>query len=498
MKDNKHIDRVFQEKLKDLDIAPDPSVWEAIEKDLKKDKKDRRIIPIWWKLGGVAAILLLSLLIGNAFFKANQNTPPSPTIVDTEQQENKEFNTPDETDFKNTTRNPTVVRSGEKETQQPNNRYDSGSPSKDLEQTANASNRRETTTKSSNAPQFKSTKANEATTEGLALSYDTKNPSRETSGKPSSSKVSDKTVLEIKNKVAEHHADKTDTPITKPKEITEATEETIAEETNTEKTPLTEDLVANEETTDEKEKDPINRWQINPNIAPVYFNSLGKGSSIDEQLVNNSKTGAVTMSYGVNVSYALNDKLSIRSGVNKINLGYSTNDVAVYDHTEMSILTSSTNDEFYKNIKLNGAGTNFSIISGDTFSFLQSPSMTNESMTYLSQDLAFYEVPLELKYNISNKKLSVFCIGGFSTLFLSDNKISYKNNGEYVVLGEATNINKTSFSANLGLGIDYDISKTINLNLNPMFKYQLNTFTNTSGNFKPYFIGVYSGLNFTF
>ena len=39
MKDNKHIDRVFQEKLKDLDIAPDPSVWEAIEKDLKKDKK---------------------------------------------------------------------------------------------------------------------------------------------------------------------------------------------------------------------------------------------------------------------------------------------------------------------------------------------------------------------------------------------------------------------------------------------------------------------------
>jgi hypothetical protein len=31
-----------------------------------------------------------------------------------------------------------------------------------------------------------------------------------------------------------------------------------------------------------------------------------------------------------------------------------------------------------------------------------------------------------------------------------------------------------------------------------MFKYQINTFNQNSGNFKPYFIGLYSGISFSF
>ena len=38
----------------------------------------------------------------------------------------------------------------------------------------------------------------------------------------------------------------------------------------------------------------------------------------------------------------------------------------------------------------------------------------------------------------------------------------------------------------------------LNLNLEPVFKYQLNTFTNTSGDFRPYFVGFYTGLSFKF
>jgi hypothetical protein len=65
-------------------------------------------------------------------------------------------------------------------------------------------------------------------------------------------------------------------------------------------------------------------------------------------------------------------------------------------------------------------------------------------------------------------------------------------------LGKATNLNNTSFSANFGLGFDFRMSDNINLILEPLFKYQLNTFTNTAGNFKPYVFGVYSGLSFKF
>jgi len=71
-------------------------------------------------------------------------------------------------------------------------------------------------------------------------------------------------------------------------------------------------------------------------------------------------------------------------------------------------------------------------------------------------------------------------------------------NGDKVLLGEAQNINVTSYSANFGLGLNYNLSEKINLNLEPTFKYQINTFRDTSCDFQPYFIGIYTGLSYKF
>mgnify|MGYP000353444670 CR=1 FL=1 len=46
--------------------------------------------------------------------------------------------------------------------------------------------------------------------------------------------------------------------------------------------------------------------------------------------------------------------------------------------------------------------------------------------------------------------------------------------------------------------LDYNFSKQFQFNLDPTFKYQINTFNNTSGNFKPFIVGVYTGLSFKF
>lgn len=40
MRDNKHIDRFFQEKFKDFEVAPQPEVWQRIETHLDKNKKN--------------------------------------------------------------------------------------------------------------------------------------------------------------------------------------------------------------------------------------------------------------------------------------------------------------------------------------------------------------------------------------------------------------------------------------------------------------------------
>ncbi len=60
MGDKKHIDRLFQEHFKDFEVSPPETVWNKIEDQLNQDKKKRRVIPIWWRYAGVAALLLLT------------------------------------------------------------------------------------------------------------------------------------------------------------------------------------------------------------------------------------------------------------------------------------------------------------------------------------------------------------------------------------------------------------------------------------------------------
>ena len=57
---------------------------------------------------------------------------------------------------------------------------------------------------------------------------------------------------------------------------------------------------------------------------------------------------------------------------------------------------------------------------------------------------------------------------------------------------------KLRVKKNLEEGRGFRLSEKIKLNLEPTFKYQINTFNNTSGEFKPYFIGIYSGFSYRF
>ena len=56
--DSKNLDKLFQEKLKNLEVTPNERIWNGIESKLQKKK--RRVIPFWW-FAGAAAIFLLAL-----------------------------------------------------------------------------------------------------------------------------------------------------------------------------------------------------------------------------------------------------------------------------------------------------------------------------------------------------------------------------------------------------------------------------------------------------
>ena len=54
------------------------------------------------------------------------------------------------------------------------------------------------------------------------------------------------------------------------------------------------------------------------------------------------------------------------------------------------------------------------------------------------------------------------------------------------------------FSTNFGIGLKYGFMKSFEFNVEPTFKYQLNTFSSDAGNFKPYLFGIYSGISYKF
>ncbi len=532
MGDKKHIDRLFQERFKDFEVAPDDAVWDKIEAKLKQKKK-RRVIPLWWRYAGIAAIVLLLLTIGGIAYFGNEKEAPAPEVVDIEKSDVQDaLKESPATDLNNASATEQVVVSNEKETlsteDQEKNSSEKQSNKEKLEKSlqvnqpetviANSSSNDKSVENDINTPQLNNNTAitnklisqdkNKALVENLNTNAPEENRVKTEVSEQTNPTGKKPLFNEKNNAIAVDNSENTKNEVgllkddadVKTKNITDIAVNEPSESTKTIEEAIAENKSLLEEDTQEK----LNKWSVAPNVAPVYFSSLGKGSSIDPQFNNNSKSGEVNMSYGINASYAINNKLTIRSGINRVNLGYNTNDVVVFN--SLSASSSSSSSSAIRTVETTAmvepaaidTPDNITIVSAQSFDASNSPATLDTSNTTINQSLGYIEIPLELQYAISTKRFGLNVIGGFSSLFLSNNDLFSEIDGTRTRLGEATNINKTSYSANFGLGVNYKISEKINLNLEPMFKYQINTFRNTSGDFQPFFIGVYTGFGIKF
>ena len=510
MSDKKHIDRVFQEKLKGFEANPSDDVWKNISAQLQNEKKDRKVIPLWWKFAGIAAGILLLLTLGSLIFN-DSDTLETPIMVDTvedgiktddegsnkvTEKEIKEAIKPIPLEKKenivdvNQEQNPLEVDSNQSEGFEKINTADRLEKTKKSKTFRNQTN--PTTILGSQKADISIVSNDNLKQKEVQNTKLTKGALEVTVHK----KEEPKLIEELNsNKIIDSKQVNTDliSETISEKIAENKTQEKLDDSPKMEKSSITDEILAINEDINEEEKETTNRWQINPNFAPVYFSSLGDGSSIDNQFIDNSKSGNINISYGISAGYAINNRLTIKSGVNKLKLSYDTNDVVTIDG-----MAANSNSRFYRNLNFDNA-SNMMFLSANNVSLAQVPDeFTTAIKASLSQELEFIELPVELKYSVIKKKFGLNVIGGISMLLLSDNNVFAVVDDSKTHIGEASNLNNTSYSANLGLGLDYNISKNINLNIDPMFKYQINTFNNTSGDFNPYFIGVYSGVNIKF
>jgi opacity protein-like surface antigen len=262
------------------------------------------------------------------------------------------------------------------------------------------------------------------------------------------------------------------------------------------------DEIAVQEKLDIKET-PRKKWSAGPNVAPVYFNAFGEGSPVHSIFVPNAKSGETNLSYGISIAYEISDRLSLKSGINKVDYGYGTADVEFTSSAGVSANGQIDNIDYAltsRNLVVQSkAGARaVSVNDAPETKALDVTAKSAARDGNMSQQFGYIEVPLELNYALVDHKMGLHLIGGFSSLFLVDNAVTLTSGNQTMEMGEANNINSVNFSTNVGFGVDYKFSPKIILNLEPIFKYQLNTFSNVDGTFQPFSVGVYSGLSFKF
>jgi hypothetical protein len=254
----------------------------------------------------------------------------------------------------------------------------------------------------------------------------------------------------------------------------------------------------NEKESKVKQESKRNRWQLTSNVAPIFLGSVSNGSPIDSTLSKNSKSYNTNVGFGIGVSYAVNSRFSIRTGLNKLKMNYNTNDIFFFTGIQAKILANVTPTASSVMIHVQSA-TNANISTTSETGLLPfENTFVHENKGSLNQEIGYIEMPVEMTYAILDKKFGVKIIGGLSTLFLQENRLTLISDTRDTFLGQANNLNNIHFSTNLGLGLKYNFMKSLEFNIEPTVKYQLNTFSSNAGNFKPYLFGIYSGISYRF
>lgn len=512
MKKRKNIDNLFQEKFQNFEINPPEFVWQNIEEKLK-EKKKRRVIPFWWWSSGIAALFVVGLFVWNS--NTNQTINSNDSIVIEENNKNQKDNTDSESKKSEEIFNQNTTESNQNVIVSTENNA-SNNNSTDV----NSSNKQKTEQNKTNLNPKTQTvqKLNSATTiQKEAVASKTKN------NKSNDTNKSLKTVNEIHSSFEENKNTIAESNLGNDK--TSKNNSTLTEKTtqlNTENNIVTDKIAMKnqdniatkgeiinskdstaiatveknelEELLNEKEKQiakeqKLNRWQVTPNLAPIYFGSFKDGSPLDGALDSNTKSYNNNVSYGVAVDYAVSKKVKIRTGVNAFSVDYNTNDITYFQNS---------NARMMRNVDPTLQGSLIEVIPIKNVNATFNRTQSEQNLGVLNQKMGYIEMPFEVAYKVIDKKFGVELLGGMSTLFLNRNEVFLETNDMTLKIGEATNLNSVHFSTNLGVGLNYGFLKNFQARLEPTFKYQLNTFSRDSQNFKPYIFGIYTGVSYKF
>ncbi len=259
-----------------------------------------------------------------------------------------------------------------------------------------------------------------------------------------------------------------------------------------------------------EEENQENRWAIGTQVSPMYsyrsIETQNESMALADNF-NQSESGTLAYSGGINVNYSPLKRLSLQSGVYYSRYGMNVDNAYVFENTTAY---AGSNTKFYS---INNSSGTIDIENNPSVDYVTNKGERKNHMNLadvsetdlqvnsgkIIQSFEYIEVPLILRYRLIDRKIGFNFLGGLSTNLLVGSNTYYHGNGDREKIGKTTDIKPFNYSSIVGLGLDYTISEHLNINLEPTFHYYLNSINQSSViRSYPYSFGIFTGLRYNF
>jgi len=256
---------------------------------------------------------------------------------------------------------------------------------------------------------------------------------------------------------------------------------------------------------------PQNRWSIEAMASPTYLSSFNSGSDGLSKELTASEQSLISYSGGVAFSYKISKRFSIQSGLYYSSLGQKVDGINSFsgfqpygtvtkgDHN-FEVLT--TNGTVYTNnpdVFLSADVTARIVTAYTNDVFDPKKENLQPIASSLDQNFKYLELPVIVRYKLIDKAIGINLIGGLSYNLLVGNSVYTTLDGNRYSIGKTQGLNPLTLSSSFGMGMEYNLSGKLSLNLEPTFRYYLNPFSSSTGSFiHPYSFGIFSGVSYKF
>jgi hypothetical protein len=254
------------------------------------------------------------------------------------------------------------------------------------------------------------------------------------------------------------------------------------------------------------------KWVVGAALSPLYSFRDAEASAMGGAA--DFESGMVAYAGGIHVSYRTTARLSIESGIfyNKMGISIGAPGIQSFNEsfdfsplaqesgqTEVTTITNSignivakSGEVYVNNYLLNASSENNAFTENTYYGVIEADQGIRQHLEYL-------EIPFNLRYTVVDRTIEFQLVGGMSTNFLINNFVSTETSGEFTNIGYLTNIRSVNYSGNAGLGMIYHIRNRFSIQLEPRFRYFLNSVNDaTLPSTRPYTLGIYTGLSYTF